>query len=118
MTLAEEIKRVLELDGRAKENSVKAIDELIAESVSMASIIRQLLEIVKRDREALGTAKQALAMLASEIPKLKADTGSDPRLATPANYAASLSDMASKVVNERLTASEQLTSVMDNSKEG
>lgn len=54
--------------------------------------------------EALELSNQALSMLGSEIPKLKAYTGKDPRLATPANYAAELSGMATKRINKALSS--------------
>lgn len=53
---------------------------------------------------ALEVSNQALSMLGSEIPKLKADTGKDPRLVTPANYAAELSGMATKRINQALSS--------------
>jgi len=58
----------------------------------------RILTVVAEQNKALEMAKQALSMMASELPKLRADRGSDPRLATPANYAAELCRMANAAI--------------------
>lgn len=72
-----------------------------------------LLDVVKQQREALNTAKRALCMLGSEIPNLRADRGGDPRLATPANYAAELAKMAKSAMEPAILRSQPLADVLE-----
>jgi len=69
----------------------------------LAEIIKRYEGVMERARDAIEMGKRALAMLGSEIPNLRSDRASDPRLATPANYAAELAKLAKKVMEPAIT---------------